>query len=260
MSMRKRLLPILIAVILIPVVYFAGRTAYRFYRWANFARAPVEAALPALESNQDVIVEDTRWVTFTPTDTTPDTGLILYPGARIDARAYAPFAQDIAEQGYLVVLLPVRFALANFQPNAAAPVMSAFPDIETWVVGGHSLGGVVAAEFTNTHIEDVDGLVLWAAYPAEDQDLSAQAIDVISIHASLDGLVTVQEVTDNKYLLPSDTEYVLIEGGNHAQYAWYGNQRNDFTPTIDGETQQAAIVDATLVFLQALEARTTISE
>ncbi|NOH11315.1 MAG: alpha/beta hydrolase [Chloroflexi bacterium] len=260
MSIRRRFLLIALGIILIPVIYLGARTGYRFYRWANFARQPVAEALPALESSDLVSVEDDRWVVFTPANSTPRTGLIFYPGARIDPRAYAPLAQDIAEQGYLVVLLPVRFALANWQPNAAEPVIAAFPNIETWAVGGHSLGGVVAAEFTNTHIQDVDGLVLWAAYPAEDQNLSSQSIDVISIHASQDGLVTVQEVADNKYLLPASTEYVLIEGGNHAQYAWYGNQRNDFTPTIDADSQQAAIVEATLSFLQELEAGTAASE
>ena len=260
MSMRRRFLLIALAIVLLPIAYLFARTGYRVYRWANFARPPVAEALPALQSNADVHVIDDRWVIFTPATSSPRTGLILYPGARIDPRAYAPLAQKIAEKGYLVVLLPVRFALANYQPNAAAPVIAAYPEIDNWAVGGHSLGGVVAAEFTNTHIEDVDGLVLWAAYPAEDQDLSNQSLDVISIHASLDGLVTVQEVTANKHLLPASTDYVLIEGGNHAQYAWYGNQRNDFTPTIDAATQQASIINATLSFLQELEANPAATE
>ena len=260
MPRRKLVLQIILVGITVPFLYLVGRTGYRLYRWANFARPPVEAALPALDSNGAVLVEEDRWISFIPQQAYPRVGLILYPGARIDPRAYAPLAQHIAREGFLVVLLPVRFALANYQPNAAAPVMDAYPEIKTWVVGGHSLGGVVAAEFTNRRSEEIEGLVLWAAYPSETQDLSAVAVDVISIHASRDGLVTMQEIADTKSLLPDNTEYVLIEGGNHAQYAWYGSQRNDFTATIDAETQQELIIRATVRFLRNLEQDTAASD
>ena len=82
---------------------------------------------------------------FRPLDQEPAVGLILYPGARVDPRAYAPTARALVQEGYLVVIVPMLLDLAFFAPGRAAEVMAEFPGIEAWAGGGHSLGGAMAA-------------------------------------------------------------------------------------------------------------------
>jgi dienelactone hydrolase len=193
-----------------------------------------------------------RWLTFVPDGGSPTTGLVFYPGARVDFRAYAPAAQAIADQGNLVVLVRMPLNLAVFDPDLAGDVIAGNPQIEHWAVGGHSLGGAMAANFVYTHPGVVDGLVLWAAYPAESNDLSGSDVQVLSISASLDGLSTPDKIAASAALLPQDTLWVVIEGGNHAQFGWYGEQSGDNPATITREEQQAQIVQATADLLSKL--------
>ncbi len=193
-----------------------------------------------------------RWWAFMPPESTPQVGLILYPGGRVDARAYAPLAQAIAEQGFLVVVVRMPLNLAVFDPDAAMKVMTAYPEIKHWAVGGHSLGGAMAARFVAAHPGIVEGLVLWAAYPAASDDLSRLRVRVVSIAGSRDGLATPEKIQASAALLPADTIWVVIEGGNHAQFGWYGDQAGDLPPTLSRQQQQEEIVRATVSLLEQL--------
>ncbi|MCX7671440.1 MAG: alpha/beta hydrolase, partial [Anaerolineae bacterium] len=176
----KRILLVLLAVLLLAV---GGFTA-----WAYTPLGPLPEALAALESDARVQVTMGRWLTFAPTDRQPTTGLIFYPGGRVDARSYAPAARAIAERGYLVVIVPMPFNLAVIQPGAAEAVIAAYPGIRRWAVGGHSLGGAMAAHFAFAQPGAVQGLVLWAAYPAANNPLADRDLAVVSISATADGL------------------------------------------------------------------------
>jgi len=217
-----------------------------FLVWALTPRGPMEEALEALESDDEVRVSSGDRYVFEPVEQDVEVGFIIYPGARIDPRSYAPAARDIAKEGFFVVIEPMRLNLAVFSTDAAAETMEEYPEIERWVVGGHSLGGAMAARFASR--EEVDGLVLWASYTADD--LSDSEIPAISIHAELDGLTTVEDVEERKDKMPSETRYVEIEGGNHAQYGWYGSQRGDNEAKISREEQQSIIVEETVEFLE----------
>jgi len=46
---------------------------------------------------------------------------------------------------------------------------------------------------------------------------------------------------------------VALEGGNHAQFGWYGPQKGDSSATLSHTEQQAQIVAATLELLRSLE-------
>ncbi len=52
----------------------------------------------------------------------------------------------------------------------------------------------------------------------------------------------------SRTLLPADTTWVVIEGGNHAQFGDYGIQPGDNVATISAAEQQTQIVDATVIF------------
>jgi dienelactone hydrolase len=181
-----------------------------------------------------------------------DTGLVVYPGARVDPRAYAPAAQGIAAQGYLVVIVPMPLNLAVLAPDAAAAVLAGYPEVRRWAIAGHSLGGAMAARFAYTHPGAMQGLALWAAYPAADNNLGVSGLTVVSIYGSRDGLATTEKIDASRALLPAETRWVRVEGGNHAQFGWYGPQDGDNAATVTREAQQAQVIDATLEMLRAL--------
>jgi pimeloyl-ACP methyl ester carboxylesterase len=223
-----------------------------FVIWANTAPAPMPQALAALQSNDQVQVQSEPWLTFRPVGAEPSTGLVIYPGGRTDPRAYAPIAQAIAAQGFQVTIVPMPLNLAFFAPDRAQQVITAFPMIHHWAIGGHSLGGAMAARFAYSQPEAVQGLVLWAAYPADSDDLSRRNLRVVSIYGTQDGLATSDQIDASRALLPPTTRWVAIESGNHAQFGDYGPQPGDRDATIARETQQAEMIRATLDLLEQL--------
>lgn len=247
--MKKRIL-ITSFIVILAVLLVAGAG---FLLWANSPSQPMPEALAALQSNASVSVATSPWLTFTPAGQVPTVGFIFYPGWHVDARAYAPAAAAIAAQGYLVVIVPMPLNFAFFGAKRADDVVAAHPEIEYWAIGGHSLGGVMAARYVSGHPGKMQGLVLWASYPAED--LSAQRLAAVSISASLDGLVTPEKIEASRSLLPADTRFVAIEGGNHAQFGWYGPQSGDSPATLNRMEQQQRIVLATLQLLERIAAQ-----
>jgi hypothetical protein len=224
--------------LLVPALLIAG-----FVIWALTPLGPMPEALAALESDALVQVEQGRWYTFSSVDWVPVVGAIIYPGGRVDPRSYAPIARVLAEEGNLVIIVPMPLNLAVFNPGAAAQVIAAHPEIDVWAVGGHSLGGAMAANFARRNPELVDALFLWAAYPASADDLSGLDLLVISIFGTLDGLATMDKIEASRPLLPETTLWAAIEGGNHAQFGWYGDQPGDNPATISREEQQAQILE-----------------
>ncbi|MGC9520688.1 MAG: alpha/beta hydrolase [Anaerolineae bacterium] len=248
MKTTRHVLPRLLAVAFGILVLLVGG----FVLWGSTPLGPTEAALTALNSDEAVEVMDGPWLTFRPTKADTVTGLILYPGGRVDPRSYAPLARAIAARGHLVIVIPMPLNLAVLAPDRADGVMAAYPSVATWAVGGHSLGGAMAARYADRHEDVLDGLVLWAAYPASSNDLSNHDLAALSIYATQDGLMTVQERTDSEALLPANTCWVVIDGGNHAQFGDYGAQRGDNPASISKSEQHAEVVDATASFLRQL--------
>ena len=246
--MRKGLRIFLALIGLVLVLFTAG-----FVVWGETPAQPMPEALAALKSDSQVTVTSGQRLIFTPVTSQPTTGFIIYPGGRVDDRAYAPAAHQIAAQGYLVVIVQMPLNLAIFGVNAAQNVQAAYPQIRHWAIGGHSLGGSMAATFAKTHPGAVQGLVLWAAYPASSDDLSNSEVHVVSISGSQDGLATGGKIEASRQLLPADTTWVQITGGNHAQFGWYGDQAGDNPASISRSDQQAQVVTATLEMLEGLK-------
>jgi len=224
-----------------------------FILWAVLIPEPMPEALSALQSDDQIAVDIASWIAFRPAGQTPAVGFIFYPGGRVDFRSYAPAARAIASAGYLVIIVPMPLNLAVLAPDRALEVQKAFPRVRQWVIGGHSLGGAMAARFAYKHPERVQGLVLWAAYPPGSDNLSNSTISAVSISGSRDGLATPEKIQASRTLLPSTTRWVVLEGGNHAQFGWYGPQGGDRPSTLSHTEQQAQIVAATLELLRSLE-------
>lgn len=179
-------------------------------------------------------------------------GLILYPGAGVEPAAYAPLAVEIAEAGFFVTIQQAPLGLAILDSDMAQVSLDSYPDIGTWAVGGHSLGGAMAARFASQSSE-IDGLVLLASYPESGLDLTDSGLDVISIYGDRDLLATPDDVVGARPQLPGDTEFVLVEGGNHAQFGSYGRQPRDGEASIPASEQRAIVAEAIVEFLTDLD-------
>jgi len=238
----KRILLVLLVAIVALIIGFIV--------WANNALQPMPEALAALQSDANVQVSETNgWYVFTPTAAKPTTGLIFYPGGKVDARAYAPQMHAIAAEGYLTVITPMPLYLAIFGINKADDVVKAYPDIQHWGIAGHSLGGSMAAQYISSSTK-VKGLAFWASYPAVD--LSKADIKAVSIYGTSDGVAKQESVLGGEKLLPANTPFVAIQGGDHSGFGWYGMQPGDNPATISREDQNAQTVKATVDMLTSL--------
>ena len=225
--------------------------AYIFISWARNALPADGTALQALESDEQVIVkEESGLITFEPVDSDFDTGFIFYPGGRVDYRAYAPVLNQIAKRGYFVALVPAPLNLAFFNINAAGQVMELYPEMDHWVVGGHSLGGVAAASYAERNLGAVDGLVIWASYPGNDA-LKQSNLPALTIYGTND-MEGDKQINLASERLPATAQFITIEGGNHAQFGSYGPQPGDRPATITPEEQWAQAADITVAFIESL--------
>ena len=169
------------------------------------------------------------------------TGFIFYPGGKVDHNAYQPLMAALARRGILCVLVEMPFRLAVLDINAADGIQEQFPQIENWYIGGHSLGGSMAASYISDHADEFDGLILLAAYSTSD--LSNKDLNVISIYGSKDTVLNLEKYKENLSNLPDDFSELIIEGGNHAQFGMYGKQDGDGTPTISNSQQITQTAD-----------------
>ena len=228
---------LIIALVALLVVATIG-----FLAWTRLARYP---AFPEAAALAESAKTPQGWYVFLPT-LPADTGFIFYPGGLVDPAAYAPLMKQLSDEGIMSVITPMPLDLAIFGVNKADDVIAAYPEIKHWIIGGHSLGGSMAAEYVKGHPSAVEGMAFMAAYPADSTNLSTLPIKVVSIHGSNDGLATDAKIQNSLKNLPADTKAVLIEGGNHAQYGNYGPQAGDGQATISREEQQRQAVAATL--------------
>lgn len=199
-----------------------------------------ETALEALQEDSLVSVDQTvrDRIVFLPDD--PKAGLIFYPGGKVEYTAYAPLLRELAEEGVLCVLVKMPCNLAVLGVNAADGIQEDFPEVTEWYIGGHSLGGSMAAVYLAKHTDDYKGLILFAAYGTED--LSQSGLKVISLYGSMDGVLNMEKYEENRENLPEETLEYVIEGGNHAQFGSYGSQKGDGTPAVSAEEQREAAV------------------
>jgi dienelactone hydrolase len=219
-------------------------------QWATYARPPLPEAIEALESDNLVDVTQNPWLTFSPTENAPTTGFIFYPGGRVDPRGYASLMRTIAAKGYLVVIPEMPVNMAVFNPNIAGEIIAYYPNINHWVIGGHSVGGTMAAQYTDKYPESIAGLAIWASYPADSTDISDLDIPVVSIYGSRELRVNDTSVGERKHLLPEDTLYIRIEGGDHHQFGSYEINPEEHLATTSRASQHQQIIQATLEILR----------
>lgn len=229
------------------VAVFIGIIGFFTYALAGVSSAD-DLALKSLDGNERVIAtEEKDYYIFENKEKNDDTAIVFYPGGKVDEKAYAHLMLQISEKGYRVYLMKMPLNLAVFSPEKADVIEGNF------IIMGHSLGGAMAAKYAYDHLDQVEGLVLLASYPADSNDLSDTNLDVLSIYGSEDGLATGEKIEDKMNLLPSDTHYVEIEGGNHAGFGNYGVQKGDGEATISSDAQQKAVIKFVDGFMKELK-------
>ena len=174
----------------------------------------------------------TDYYEFAPTSGAPTEALIIYMGAYVDVRAYAPMAHDIAAQGYLVVLVTMPDCITIFGAYRADAIINAHPEIVKWSIAGHSMGGVSAAAYieakNSLNENKIDGLIFWASWPANNAMQNVAGLKVASIYGTLDGITDATDIETSRLNLPADTRWVALEGANHTQFGWYGENATDY--------------------------------
>ena len=241
--MKRKALKITAAVLAVLVLLSAA--AVGLYA-ADYYHAD-DTALAALAPSAVVTVETEDGITvFQPEGA--DTGLIFYPGGKVEYTAYAPLLAQLAQQGILCVLVEMPLNLAVLDMDAAQGIPEQFPDIETWYIGGHSLGGSMAASYA-AEGDGFAGLLLLAAYSTAD--LTGTDLAVLSIYGSEDGVLNMEKYQEYFPNLPDDTTEVVLDGGNHAQFGSYGCQDGDGTAVISPQEQVQSTVTEVLAWIQS---------
>lgn len=233
------------AVVITLAVILAVAAAFFIYT-ADYYHAD-SMANTALISDPGVTVGNLDGnIVFTPAGGA-SAGLIFYPGGKVEYTAYAPLMHSIARNGIQCVLVKMPFNLAVLDMNAANGIADSFPEVQEWYIGGHSLGGTMAASYAAGHADELSGVVLLASYSTAD--LSQSGLKVLSMYGSQDGVLNMDSYAKYRGCLPEDYTEIVINGGDHAGFGSYGAQSGDGTADVSSEEQTEIAAAAVTEFI-----------
>ncbi|BFT71807.1 alpha/beta hydrolase [Paenibacillus sp. P36] len=194
-------------------------------------------ALSAMQSTDEITVSDEKQVIRFEPKTPVQPSIIYYPGGLVKPESYATYAKAFAQAGHRVYIVKMPLNLAIFGGDRAQPIIAAKAADETFLLGGHSLGGVMAARYAAAHASELDGVFFFASYPDPKGSLVSSNLPVFSVVGSDDGAINMAALTKAKSDLPNTAEYHTIRGGNHSQFGSYGFQKGDHPAEISAEQQ-----------------------
>ena len=240
---KKKFLIISASVVIAIALLFGACAIYL----ADYYRAD-EGAIAVFSPEENISISslENGNIVFEPKDAT--VGLIFYPGGKVECHAYQPLMAALAREGVLCVLVEMPFRLAVLDINAANGIQEQYPEIKNWYIGGHSLGGSMAASYLADHTDEYKGLILLGAYSTAD--LSDSKLDVISIYGSEDKILNREKYDRNKANLPDNFTEVVMDGGCHAYFGMYGAQDGDGTPTISNHEQIRLTVESIMKVIE----------
>jgi hypothetical protein len=227
----KKKIPFIICFSIIFILFFACGIYFADYYRADFET--INQFVAASEKSTKILLENDT-ILFQPSEKAK-VGFIFYPGGKVEYNAYEPVLAKLADEGIACFLVKMPFNLAVFNINAAEKILNQFSEIEDWYIGGHSLGGSMAASFLGKNQDDIKGLILLASYSTVD--FSNSDIKILSIFGSEDRVLNLEKYAEYKPYLSKNTSEFVIEGGNHAGFGFYGNQEGDGTATISSQEQ-----------------------
>ncbi|MDQ0429683.1 dienelactone hydrolase [Planomicrobium stackebrandtii] len=237
--MKKWLLRVAMSVLALLVIAIVSFVVYAQFDYGPSETLAERVDLSALES-------DGEGLFFQP-ESPNGQGIILFQGAKVQKEAYAYLGKSLSEQGFVVSIpqLPLNFGILG--SGTAGSVMEVHPEVEEWFLGGHSLGGVAASFYAEDPSPKLSGLFFLGAYPASD--FSESGLPMLSIYGELDGLSTIEDIEASRELFPDGSIFEEIEGGNHAQFGLYGEQKGDNPAQITAVEQQDQVIEALIEWI-----------
>jgi hypothetical protein len=226
-SRKKHWIPILITGFVLVIIFTIGIIYINDYYEADYISINNNHS-----ANVETIETEGGFTTYAPNGEIK-AGLVFYPGAKVEYTSYAPLLEECAEQGILCVVVEMPCNLAFLGINRAMKAIELYPEIDTWYIGGHSLGGTMAASCASIHSDIFNGVVLLGSYSTAN----ISSIPTVSILGSQDKVLNLKKYSKNKTNLPEDYAEYVIEGGNHAYFGMYGEQEGDGVATITNMQQ-----------------------
>ncbi|MFK7849310.1 MAG: alpha/beta family hydrolase [Rhodothermales bacterium] len=230
--------------------------ALSFLGWQFYSMQAKDVDDSFFENDTAVeVINSVETIAFKPTTDTLGVGFLFYPGALVDPDAYVPMARQIAEAGYeaRIIKIPYRMTGMEWQKKEVeARTTSALLNNKKWVLSGHSRGVRMALAYAADNESSLAGLILIGSSHPREVDHTGLGIPVMKVYGTRDGLASPEEVEQFKHNLPAHTSWVRIEGGNHAQFGWYGGQLGDDDATISRVDQQKQLLAAIDGFLGRL--------
>ena len=203
------------------------------------------AVMGSAETDEVIVSQKDGMAVFLPRGGS-DTGIIFYPGGKVEYSAYAPLLYRCAEMGITCVLVEMPGNLAVLDINAADGIQERYTHVNEWYLAGHSLGGAMASSYLASHAEAYEGIILLGAYATEP----LQHERVLSIYGSEDRVLNMEQYEENRANLPADYTELIIDGGCHAYFGAYGAQEGDGVPTITAEIQWDITAQAIAQFVK----------
>ena len=204
-----------------------------FLVYFSFGYEALPSAGKYLESGENVrVVKKDGHILFDGNGN--DELLIFYPGAKVEYTAYSPLLYRIAEKGIDCCAVDMPFDFAIFGAEKAGEVMASY-QYNSYILAGHSLGGVMAADFCAKNSEKVRGAIMLASYPSGKL---AEDTDALIIYGSCDEVFEKGRLDESRKNLPADAEVMIIEGANHAGFGDYGEQSGDGRAEISPDEQK----------------------
>ena len=239
MKSKRRILIWTISVMLTIAITVGGCAIYV----SDYYRAD-SVAIESFTASHSVRANESSggFIVFEPID--PIAGFIFYPGGKVEYTAYIPLMSALAEKGVLCILIPMPFNLAVLDMNAAKGMTDKYPEVDNWYIGGHSLGGSMAASFVADNSDDFEGLILLGSYST-----TQIALPVLSVYGSEDKVMNREKYDKYKTNISSSLTETVIDGGCHAYFGMYGAQYGDGIPSVSNEEQIHLTVEEIIKFI-----------
>ncbi len=191
-------------------------------------------------STEITIIDNKNYIEIKP-QTSNKIGYIFYPGGKVEASAYVPILSKLAKEGITSIIVKMPLHLAVFGINRANNIFSNYKDINTWYIGGHSLGGSMACEYAKNNSSKLDGVILLAAYPTKQID-----IPVTCLYGSNDQILNKDKLKYIDYLHE-------LDDANHCNFGNYGFQKGDGISSLTNDEQQTLAIDIIVDFINKKE-------
>ena len=238
--MKKKVIGVLLV-----LVFALGVGGFVYINDYYHAGEEAMAVMGSAETDEVIVSQKDGLAVFLPRGGS-DTGLIFYPGGKVEYSAYAPLLYRCAEMGITCVLVEMPGNLAVLDINAADGIQERYTHVNEWYLAGHSLGGAMASSYLASHAEAYEGIILLGAYATEP----LQHERVLSIYGSEDRVLNMEQYEEGRANLPADYTELIIDGGCHAYFGAYGAQEGDGVPTITAETQWDITAQAIAQFVK----------